>query len=134
MSTAQTAAIGASVLIAGVAVFQLALALGAPYGEAVLGGRASTEAGVLTPPYRALALLQALVLVLLGWILLARTDLVGIPLLSTGALRGITWAVLAFLVLNTAANLTAPHPIERWGMGSTTLVLSVLTLIIALSA
>ena len=134
MNAAQTAAIAASVLIGGVAAFQLALALGAPYGEAVFGGKAPTEAGVLTRPFRVLAVIQALVLVLLGWILLARTGQVGIPGLGTGSLTWMTWAILAFLVLNTLANFSAPHPIERWVMGSVTLVLSALTLLIGLTA
>jgi hypothetical protein len=117
-----------------VAAFQLALALGAPYGDAVFGGRAPTESGVLTRPFRVLAVVQAVVLVLLGWILLARTDLVSIPVLGAGSLTWITWGILVFLVLNTVANFSAPHPIERWVMGSLTLVLSALTLSIALTA
>jgi hypothetical protein len=134
MTTSQAASVAAAVLIGGVAVFQFALALGAPYGEAVFGRKAPTRSGVLTGPFRALAVAQALLLVLLGWILLARTELVGIPVLGAGTLVWLTWVILAFLVLNTLANLTAPHPIERWGMGSVTLVLSVLTLVIALTA
>lgn len=132
MDLPQLAAVLASVLVAGVALFQVALAAGAPYGEAVFGGKAPTEAGVLTGTFRALAVAQALVLVLLAGILLARADVVTTTLVSAGTLRWLTWVVFGFLVLNTAANLTAPHPIERWVMGPTTLVLSALTLIIAL--
>lgn len=128
----QTAAVAAAVLIAGVAVFQLALAMGAPYGEAVFGGNAPTQSGVLTAPFRALAVVQAIVLVLLGWVLLARAQAVAIPLLGARPLVWITWIVVAFLILNSVANFTAPHPIERWVMGSVTLVLSGLGLFIAL--
>ena len=133
MELPQLAALLAAALIAAVAAFQLALAVGAPYGEAVFGGKARTESGVLTPPFRALAVVQAAVLMLLGWVLLARVEVVDIPLVGAGGLRAITWGILAFLVLNTAANLTAPHPLERFGMGSITAVLSVLTLVIAVS-
>ena len=134
MSAAQTAAIAGAVLIGGVAVFQFALALGAPYGDAVFGGKAPTRSGVLTGPFRVLAVVQAVVLLLLGWVLLARMELVGIPVLGAGSLTWITWGILAFLVLNTVANYSAPHPIERWVMGSVTLALSALTLFIALTA
>jgi hypothetical protein len=134
MNVAQTAAVAAAALIAGVAVFQLALALGAPYGNAVFGGKAPTEQGVLTGPFRALAVVQAIVLVLLGGFLLARTETLGIPILGTGALSWIVWVVVALLVLNTVANFSAPHPIERWVLGSVTLVLSGLALIIAFGA
>lgn len=88
---------------------------------------------MLTPPFRALALVQALVLVVLAGILLARAGVITTTIVAAGTLGWLTWVVLAFLVLNTAANLTAPHPLERWGMGSTTLILSGLTLLIALS-
>jgi hypothetical protein len=130
----QLAAILASVLIAGVALFQVALAAGAPYGEAVLGGKAPTDGGVLAPAFRALALVQAVVLVLLAGILLARAGIIATTIVSMGTLGWLTWVAFGFLALNTAANLSAPHPIERWGMGSTTLVLSGLTLAIALGS
>jgi hypothetical protein len=134
MTLIQIAAIAAAALITVVAIFQLALAMGAPYGGAVFGGKAPTRAGVLTPPFRVLAVTQAIILVLLGWIFLARAEVVGIPLLGAGSLAWITWAVVVFLFVNMAANLTAPHPLERWGMGSVTLVLVVLGLFIALRA
>ena len=44
-------------LIAGVAAFRVALALGVPLGGAVFGGEAPTHDGVLTGPFRALAIL-----------------------------------------------------------------------------
>jgi hypothetical protein len=134
MTAVQIVSVAAAVLIAGVAAFQLALAMGVPYGEAVFGGNAPTRSGVLTAPFRVLAVVQAVVLVLIGWVLLARAETVGIPFLGAGALVWVTWAVVAFLILNTMANLAAPHPIERWVMGSVTLVLSGLGLFIALRA
>lgn len=61
----------AAVLIGGVAVFEVALVAGAPYGGAVFGDKAPTIDGVLTAPFRILAVVQALVLVALGGVLLA---------------------------------------------------------------
>lgn len=130
----QTASIAAVLLIAAVAAFQLALALGAPLGAAVFGGRAPTRDGVLTAPFRVLAIVQALILLLFGWILLARTAVVTAPVLASATLAWATWVIVAFLVLNTVANLSAPHPVERWVMGSITFVLAGLGLFIALSA
>jgi hypothetical protein len=129
----QIASVAAAALIAATAAFQLALAMGAPYGDAVFGGNAPTRSGVLTAPFRALAVVQAIVLVLVGWVLLARAETMDIPLLGAGSLVWVTWAVVVFLILNTA-NLAAPHPIERWGAGSVTLALSGLGLFIALRA
>jgi hypothetical protein len=134
MTAVQIVSVAAAVLIAGVAAFQLALAVGAPYGEAVFGGNAPTRSGVLTAPFRVLAVVQAVVLVLIGWVLLARAETVGIPFLGAGALVGVTWAVVAFLVLNTMANLAAPHPIERWVMGSVTFVTATLLCVVVFRA
>lgn len=129
----ETASLFAAVLIAGVAAFQVALALGLPLGGAVFGGRAPTEDGVLTARFRGLALVQAVVLLLIGWILLARTAVVAIPLLSSETLVWLTWVIVAFLALNTVANYSAPHPVERWLMGSITLTVLALGLFVALS-
>lgn len=130
----QTAAVAAAVLVAGVAAFQIALVAGAPLGDAVLGGSAATNAGVLTGPFRALAGVQSIMLLMLGWVLLARTSVVTIPLLSSSVLGWLTWVIVVFLALNTVANFAATHPIERWVMGSITLTLTGIGLAIALRA
>lgn len=77
---------------------------------------------------------QTIMLLLLGWVLLARTSVVTIPLLSGSTLGWVTWVIVAFLALNTIANLAAPHPVERWVMGSITLALTGIGLTIALRA
>lgn len=128
----QTAAVAAAVLAAGVAAFQLALAAGAPLGDAVLGGNAPTHDGVLTAPFRTLASIQSMVLLLLGWVLLARTSVVTMPFLGGSTLTWLTWGIVVLLALNTVANLAAHHPVERWVMGSITLLLTGIGLVIAL--
>lgn len=120
-------------LIAGVAAFQVALALGLPLGEAVFGGRAPTQNGVLNARFRGLAVVQAVILLLMGWILLARTAVISIPFLSDGTLVWLTWVIVVFLAINTVGNFSARHPVEKWLMGSITLVVLVLGLFIALS-
>jgi hypothetical protein len=130
----QTASVAATVLVAGVAAFQVALALSVPLGGAVFGGKAPTRDGVLTAPFRVLAIVQAIILLLLGWILLARAGVVPIPVLASATLVGASWVIVVFLLLNTVANFFAPHPVERWVMGSITFVLCGLALFIALSA
>jgi hypothetical protein len=119
MNVAQTAAVAAAALIAGVAVFQLALALGAPYGNAVFGGKAPTEQGVLTGPFRALAVVQAIVLVLLGGFLLARTEALDIPILGSGALSWMVWVFVALLGVYTGVwEVLGPRPHGWLGAGS----------------
>jgi hypothetical protein len=95
----------AAALLSLVAMFQVALALGAPYGEATMGGRADTVDGVLTNRYRVLASVSALVLV----------GLAAVVLIDDPAWP--RWIVAAFLVINSIANFTAPHRLERWALG-----------------
>lgn len=119
---------------AAVAVFQAALALGLPLGHATLGGRARTRNGVLTGGFRALAAAQAMVLLLLAWVILARAGVADIGFLGDSALRWAVWGILWFLILNSVADLTAPHAVERWAMGSITLIVAVLTAVVAFGA
>lgn len=132
MTSVQTAAVGASLLVAGVAAFQLALSFGLPLGEATLGGRAPTVDGVLTANFRGLAVVSALILVGISWVILARAGVVSTGPLSDTFVIWATWGILGFLVLNTVANFSAPHPVERWVMGSITLVIAVLVGVTAL--
>lgn len=133
-TAAQIASIGAAVLVVGVAAFQVALAFGTPLGDAVFGGRAPTQDGVLKGRFRVLAALQAVILLLVAWVLLARTGVVTNPFLSGDTLVWLTWVIVVFLALNTFANFSAPHPIERWGAGSITLTTCALGLFVALTA
>jgi hypothetical protein len=127
------AALTAAVLMAVVVAFQVALAAGLPLGEATMGGRATSVNGILQPPFRAVALASAVVLVLAAWIELARAGqlpiFIGGEVLVWGA-----WLVAAFMALNTLSNLSGPDPLERWGMGSITLVVALLVGYVAYAA
>ncbi len=102
-----------------VAAFQVALWLGAPYGDAVLGGRAETVDGALSSPYRWAALGQAGLAGAMAWLLLARGGLLRVRRLGTRGLRAAAGTIAGSMALNTVANLTSPHPLERW-MGAAT--------------
>lgn len=134
MTVAATAAVGAAVVLAGVAAFQLGLALGLPLGEATLGGRAPTRDGVLSGGFRLIPAVSVLVLVLAAWIVLARAGVVAAGPLGHRFLVGATWGLVAFLALNTVGNLAAPHPVERWVMGAASLVVVLLCSVVAISA
>ena len=116
------ALLGSAPLV-GAAGFQVALARGAPHGDAVWGGRAPTVDGVLTPLYRVAAVGQGAVLVAMAWVVLGRGGLLDVPGLSPGALRRATWGVAGFMALNTLSNLASPHPLER-RMGAATAVVA----------
>jgi hypothetical protein len=126
-----TAAIIAASLLTAVALFQTALALGAPFGDAVLGGRAPTDQGVLPTGYRIAAALQALLLLGMAAVLLARAGVVPSRRRAGRFLVVAAWAVAGFMALSTLGNLSSDHPFERWVLGSVTVVVAALATVVA---
>jgi hypothetical protein len=124
------AAVLAAVLFLGMAAFQASLALGAPAGAHVLGGR---QPGVLPNRLRAFSAIAAVVLVGGALVILARADAIGYPAGATGLLVPAAWAIAAFLVLNTLGNLASKSRLERTVFAATTAALAVLSAYVALS-
>jgi len=129
----RVSAVVAAALLAAVAVFQAALVLGAPWGEATQGGRASTMDGVLTSGPRALAAVSACLLLFSAWIVLARAGVVANGPLGDRFVRVAAWIVAALLAVNTIANLAGRHPFERWVMGTVSLGAMLLAAVVARS-
>jgi hypothetical protein len=109
----QWAARGAAAFCAAFAVFQAALALGAPYGQIVWGG----SSAVLPGDLRAASAAAAVYLLLAGAAMLVRAGDWGRTLPQK-----LFWGLNAFLALqfalNTLANLAAKTGAERYGMGA----------------
>jgi hypothetical protein len=104
----RTAAFLFGALLAIVILFQLALALGAPWGAYAMGG---VHPGVYPVSMRLAALAQAFVLGLSGLVMLARAGL-----LATSRPRAVgvlVWAVVALLGLSALLNLITPSAMER---------------------
>ena len=133
MTLVELAAVAAAVLVGGAVLFQLGLAAGLPFGEATMGGRAATVDGVLTPPYRAMALASAVLLLLAAWVVLGRAGLLT-TFLDGQALVWGAWIVAGFMALNILTNLSGKHPLERWGMASVTLIGALLVGYVAFAA
>ncbi len=131
MTTTDVAAVMTGGLLALVAVFQAALASGAPWGDMSYGGRVETRGGVLPRSYRAMSAASVVVLAFGAWVVLAHAGLVGSGILSSGFLRSAVWVVFAFLVINTATNAASRNPIERLGFGAVSLVSAVACFIVA---
>lgn len=127
------AAVVAAVLLVAVAVVQLALVFGAPWGDHVYGGRAETDNGRLSSRYRAMSAAAVPILLLSAAIVLSRAGVVSwFP--SDGWVAVGVWVVFAYLVLNTMANLASTSRVERFGMGSVSAVAAICTLVVALSS
>lgn len=97
----------AFVLAAACAVmFQVALALGAPWGEYAMGGRFP---GRFPPAMRVAAVVQAAVIGLLVVIVATRAGLVASPLDGPWLI----WAVVAFSAASLVVNALSRSPGER---------------------
>lgn len=122
-------AITAAGLLAGVAVFQAAVALGAPLGDYVWGG--FTE-GELSPMFRVASAVGAVSLVWMALVVLARGG-VAVPItpVPTHRLKAFTWTIAGFMVLNTIGNLASRSSSEQLLMAPLTALLAVLIAVVA---
>jgi hypothetical protein len=128
----ETVAMLAAVLFGALALFQVALALGAPWGAFAYGGRAIREDGTLPITYRLASAVAAVVLVLFAIVILTRAGVIGTAGDST-LVSVLSWVIVAFLVLNTLSNVSGKHWIERFVFGGITVVLAVLCAIVAVA-
>jgi uncharacterized membrane protein SirB2 len=124
----QTAGAIGVALIGAVVVFQLALAVGAPWGQAAWGGQ---NEGTLPRRLRVASSVAALVLLLGAWIVLAASGLAGVSPLPGSWLGPAMWVTTAYFVLGTVVNLISRSRVERvWG--PVTLAIAVCCAVIAL--
>jgi hypothetical protein len=118
-------------LLALAVVFQFGLAVGAPWGAAAYGGRATSDDGTLPMAFRFGSAVATLVLLGAIWVVLASVSVVARGPVSWTSLTVILWVFAALFVLNTLGNARGRHPMERWGAGTVTAVLAVLCALIA---
>jgi hypothetical protein len=124
MRVARAAAIIFTALTAGVVAFQLALALGAPWGSYAMGG---AYPGVYPPAMRLAAVVQAALLTLIALVVLSRSGL-ALKRWSRASAWAI-WLVVAFSALSVLLNAITPSAGERavWVPVALLLLLSSLT-------
>lgn len=124
------AAVVASALFAVLIAFQLALALGAPWGRAAYGG---SEPGVLPPRLR---VSSAIAVVVWTAIALAVARRAGLPVwapVPDAWLPVVAWVVVGLLVIAVALNAITRSAVERAIWLPTSLALLVAVLVVALS-
>lgn len=129
MTIIHSAAILFSLVAAGVAAFQFALALGAPWGAYAMGG---AFPGTFPPAMRGAAVVQALVILLIAAIVLARAGLVlaAWKPASTWAI----WIVVAFSGVSLVLNAISPSAGERGVWVPVAIVMLVTSLAVALAS
>ncbi len=127
MTTA--AAVLFAIAVAGVVAFQLAMALGAPWGAYSMGGR---YPGRFPPAMRIAAVVQAVVLALLALVVLSAAGLV-MPSVAD-ALPWAMWLAVGFSAVSLVLNLVTPSAVERRLWAPIGAVLLVTSLAVALTA
>jgi len=128
MNLTRGASILYAIVSAGVIAFQIALAVGAPWGAYAMGG---AFPGQFPPALRIAALVQALILVGMAAVVLARAGLI-LPRWSRVS-RWLIWLVVAFAALSLFLNLITPSAGERAIWAPTALLLLVSSMIVALA-
>jgi hypothetical protein len=121
------AAIALTVILAVLAVFQLALALGAPLGHFAWGG----QHRVLPTRLRIGSLVSILIYAVIAVLALDRVDLIDVvpdPVSTVGM-----WIVFAYFVLGIPLNAVSRSKPERYTMTPVVAVLALLSLLVALS-
>jgi hypothetical protein len=125
------AAVVAAVLFLAMAGFQAAVAVGAPLGEHVLGGRFS---GRLPGRLRVFSAIAALILAAAAVLVLARAGVIGSPEGVSGIVAALTWVIAGYMALNTLGNLRSRSRLERTLFAAITAALAVLCAYVALTA
>jgi len=123
------AAIAAIAILSGLAIFQVALAAGAPIGRFAWGG----QHDVLPPRLRIGSVVSILLYGLFALVLLDRAELVAV-FGSDPFVQIATWVLFGYFALGILMNGISRSKSERNVMVPVTLVLAALTLYIALGS
>ena len=129
MAIARVAAIIYAIVTLGVVVFQIALAAGAPWGAYAMGG---ASPGQFPPALRIGAIIQAVLLVGMAAVILARAGLV-LPGWSRMS-HWLVWIVVALTALSLVLTLISPSVGERAIWVPTLSLLLISSLIVAFSS
>jgi hypothetical protein len=122
-ATMGLAAGAAAIGFAGIAVFQVGLALGAPLGRAAWSGRIP---GRLPARLRVGSLAAGLIWSLAVLVVLGRGGVGPLP-----SVAWLTWVLFGLLLLATVMNLASSSPWERYFWSPYAFVLAMLTLLAA---
>ena len=117
-----------ALLIFVVVLFQLALMLGAPWGNVAMGGRFH---GKFPPIMRIAALIQGLVLGVIGFIVLIRGQVLNSNLYEITEIA--IWVVVTLMGLSLVMNLVTPSRWERIIWAPVLVVLFTCSVVVALS-
>lgn len=124
------AAVFFCVILAALAVFQVALIAGAPLGHLAWGG----QDRVLPRTKRVGSVVSVVLYAAFALLALERANLIDlVPGGAEAVVRVLMWIVFAYLVLGIPMNLVSRSKPERYVMAPVAAVLAVLALLVALA-
>ncbi len=126
---AETAAIIAAALLAALALFQAALAGGAPLGHFAWGGRHR----ILPAAFRIGSAIAILIYLAIAIVLLERAEVTSM-FDADDAIAILTWAIVAFFTLGIVMNGVSRSLPERFTMTPLVIALAILSLLVAAAA
>jgi hypothetical protein len=126
MKLRRGAAIVFSIASGIVVEFQIALALGAPWGEFAMGG---SNPGQYPPALRVAAVVQALLIAFVAAVVLSRAG-VALPRLARAS-RWLIWGVVGLATVSLVLNLITPSGSERLIWAPVAVVMLVSAVIVA---
>ena len=112
-------------LLAANSLFQFALAAGVGWGDMAFGGKVAQDDGTLPNRYRMMSLLSAVFMAFLILVILSASGVVNVTSMDSGFTTWTCRGASVLFALNTFANLASVNKIERWVMGSATILLTV---------
>jgi hypothetical protein len=127
--TARRVALVIAIGLAIIAAFQLALAVGVPWGRAAYGGTSAT----LAPELRVASGVATVVWLLAASVVLGRAGYWGSARWSGSLPPWATWVVAVLLLLGALVNFASSSPWERFGWGPLALLLAILCVVLARS-
>ena len=120
--------VAAAVGFAGIAVYQVALALGVPFGSTAWGG---THPGTLPPGLRVASAVGAVLWGLAALIILQRVGLSSFVPFGRTFVRRATWTLVVLSFMSAVANLASQSAARRFILAPVAMALAVLCFIVA---
>lgn len=120
-----TAAILATVILVGLALFQAALAAGKPLGRLAWGG----QHRILPKSLRVGSAVSIVVYIAIAVVLLDRADLISVLQNDTAQIAA--WVIVAFFIVGIGMNAASRSKPERYLMTPIVAVLAALSIVVA---
>lgn len=128
----EAAAITGTLLLVAIAVYQAALACGAPWGEPAFSLHAEIGDKVLSPGVRVASGASAGLALAAAWIVAARGGILGADGPPRVATWGLTWFIAIYMAVDAVVNLGSASALKRWLGGAAKVAVALCCVVVAI--